>query len=89
MARVAVQQSLNNVKNTLQSNQFDVVDWDPGQQSSISDVSCYVISGQDKDVMGIAGIQVDIPIINADGMTQKEVLEQVQQRVSLVNAANK
>jgi hypothetical protein len=89
MAKIAVEQSLNNVKDTLRNNQFEVVDWRADQQSSISDVSCYVISGLDKNVMGIADIQANIPVINTDGMTQEEVLEQVQQRVQMVNAANR
>jgi hypothetical protein len=89
MAKIAVEQTLNSIKTILESNQFEVVDLNLTQQAYVPDVSCYVISGQDKDVMGIADKQADLPVINAHGMTESEVLQQVKQRVQMFESAKR
>jgi hypothetical protein len=87
MAKVAIEQTLGNVRSFLEENQFEVVDLDLNQQAQAQDVSCYIISGQDKDVMGMADIQTDLPVINARGLTESEVLQQVQERVQMSPSA--
>jgi hypothetical protein len=87
MVKVAIEQTLGNVRSLLEENQFEVVDLDLTQQAQSPDVSCYIISGQDKDVMGIADIQADLPVINARGMTETEVLQQVKDRVQMLDSA--
>jgi hypothetical protein len=89
MIKIAVEKTLSPVKDVLQKNNFEVVDLDFTQQTYIPDVYCYVITGQDKDVMGIADKQADLPVINAKGLTEQEVLEQVNQRVSMVASTRK
>jgi hypothetical protein len=89
MAKVAIEQTLGNIKEVLQTNNFEVVDLNLTQQTYIPDVSCYIISGQDMDIMGIADKQADIPVINAHGMSKEEVLKQVQQRVQMLADAKK
>jgi hypothetical protein len=87
MAKVAIEQTLGNVRSVLEENQFEVVDLDLNDFMLAPDVSCYIISGEDKDVMGIADKQVDSPVINARGLTENEVLQQVKQRVQLFESA--
>jgi hypothetical protein len=87
MAKVAIEQTLGNVRSLLEDNQFEVVDLDLTQQTQIPNVSCYIISGQDKDVMGIADKQADLPVINARGLTENEVLQQVKERVQMFESA--
>jgi hypothetical protein len=87
MAKVAIEQTLGNVRSFLEENQFEIVDLDLNQQAQAQDVSCYIISGQDKDVMGMADIQTDLPVINARGLTESEVLQQVQERVQMSPSA--
>jgi hypothetical protein len=89
MIKIAVEKTLSPVKDVLQKNNFEVVDLDFTQQTFIPDVYCYVISGQDKDVMGIADKQADLPVINANGLTEQEVLEQVKQRAGMVSSTRK
>jgi hypothetical protein len=87
MVKVAIEQTLGNVRSLLEENQFEVVDLDLNQQTQVPDVSCYIISGQDKDVMGIADKQTDFPVINARGLTETEVLQQVKDRVQMFGSA--
>jgi hypothetical protein len=83
MVKIAVEQTLGNVKSILEKNQFEVVDLNLTQQTYVPDISCYIISGQDKDVMGIADKQADLPVINAHGLTENEVLQQVKERIQM------
>lgn len=83
MSKIAVEKILGSVKSLLEMSQFEVVDLDLTQNTYVPGISCYVISGQDKDVMGIADKQADLPVINAHGMTDNEVLQQVKERSHL------
>jgi hypothetical protein len=89
MGKIAVENTLSNVKDILQKSNYQVVDLDLTQDTYVPDVLCYVISGQDKDVMGIANKQADLPVINADGMTSQEVLQQVKERAEMAMLTRK
>jgi predicted transcriptional regulator len=78
MAKVAVENSLGNVKQVLQQNGFEVVSIE-----NASGADCCVISGQDDNVMGISDVATNASVINAEGMTADQVLEEVNQRAGL------
>lgn len=80
MAKIAVENSLSNVKNVLQQNGFEVVGLD---SSSIQNCDACVISGQDKNVLGITETVTRASVINAAGMSESEVLKQVNQRINV------
>ena len=79
MAKVAVENGLNIYKEALQQSGFEVVGMD-----SAGNASCCVISGQDKNVMGIADTYTQAAVINCEGMTPDEVVRQVSDRVNTV-----
>jgi hypothetical protein len=79
MAKIAVEDSLQNIKEALQNSGHAVVSMD---ESNLSGCQCCVISGQDKDVMGMADRAAQCSVINASGMTADEVVQQVNERVS-------
>jgi putative N-acetylmannosamine-6-phosphate epimerase len=79
MARIGVENTLSEVKEALQRNGHDVVSLDA---SNASQCDCCVISGQDKDMMGMADIVTQASVINAQGMTSDQVLHAVSQRVN-------
>lgn len=81
MAKVAVEQTLSNVKELLQQSGIDVVNLDQNIQTN--NVECCVISGQDKDMMGMSDMQADVPVINADGLTAEETVQKVKQRFNI------
>ncbi|MCF6094203.1 YkuS family protein [Microaerobacter geothermalis] len=77
MIRIAVEDTLTNVEDMLKNNGYDVV----RLGSYAQNVDCIVISGQDKDMMGIENSTTGIPVVNAQGLTAEEVYSIVHERV--------
>lgn len=80
MARIAVEPSLTDVKDALMQMGHDVVDLNTEDDAAYSD--CCIISGQDKDVMGIANTVIAGPVINAQGNSADEISQMVEQKLS-------
>ncbi|GAA5417237.1 hypothetical protein Pryu01_02300 [Paraliobacillus ryukyuensis] len=78
MKRVGVEGTLSDVKGALQQKGYDVVDLK--QESDSNGCDCCVISGQDKNVMGMQTTNFKGAVINADGLTATQVCEQVDTR---------
>ena len=79
MARIAVEEGLKVIGDYLKHNGYEVVPLNP--QIRGGDVDCCVISGVDKDVLGMENITVNAPVINAEGMSAEEVYREVRERV--------
>jgi hypothetical protein len=77
MARIAVEGSLQNVREVLQQNGYDVVALEGG---NVPDCDCCVISGQDENVMGISDRATEVSVINAHGLTGDQILQEVNRR---------
>lgn len=75
MARIAVEDSLNHIKQALQNSGHEVL----SMSENMENCDCCVISGADKDVMGIADRAVQGAVINAQGMTAEEVVRRVDE----------
>ncbi|WP_188428549.1 YkuS family protein [Kroppenstedtia guangzhouensis] len=73
--RVAVEEGLKNVREYLQNQGCDVVSLERDQTQ---DCNCFVISGMDKDLMGMQDTVDQIQVINAQGMTPDEVYQAVR-----------
>lgn len=79
MARVAVENSLSQIRKMLCDNGYDVVDLGNWQQV----VDAIVITGQDVNVLGDQNKTITgAPIIKAEGMTAAEVFHAVHERLS-------
>ncbi|WP_438444427.1 YkuS family protein [Gorillibacterium sp. sgz5001074] len=76
MAKIAVEPSLTDVKQLLQQNGHEVVGIDQA-----TNCSCCVITGQDINVMGMANTSTNASVINADGKTARQVVDQVLQSI--------
>ncbi len=76
MPRVAIEESLQQIKEYLNSQGYDVVDL----KQNVKPVDAVIISGQDKDVLGMQDVSVHAPVINARGLTPKEVYEELSMR---------
>lgn len=79
--RIAVEDHLKNVQEYLRHNGYDVVPLNASTPLDTCD--CCVISGVDKDVMGMQNIGTGAPVINAEGQTVEEVYRAVQNRVGI------
>ncbi|MCD5322504.1 MULTISPECIES: YkuS family protein [Pontibacillus] len=78
MARIGVEGTLSDVREALQSKGHDTVELKSEQDTQGCD--CCVISGQDKNVMGMADAAMQGSVINANGMTADEVCQAVDAR---------
>lgn len=76
MAKIAVEDSLTDVKQLLKQNGHEVVSMD-----NATNCSCCVITGQDNNVMGMANTSTNASVINAEGKTAEQVVDQVLQSI--------
>jgi hypothetical protein len=76
MAKIGVENSLGDVKEMLQNNGHEVAALD---ERNVDQFECCVISGQDKNMMGMTETVTKAPVINAQGLTSEQVLQRVQQ----------
>ncbi|MDR6224902.1 YkuS family protein [Desmospora profundinema] len=79
--RVAVEQGLSQVSQYLRQQGCDVVDLSADQMAA-AECDCCVISGEDKDMMGMQDTQSDQVVINAEGMTAEDVYQAIQRRMN-------
>lgn len=78
MTRIGVEGTLSDVREALQAKGYDIVDL--RSENDAQGCDCCVISGQDKDVMGMATAATQGSVINAHGMTADEVCQAVDAR---------
>ncbi|MCL6594415.1 MAG: YkuS family protein, partial [Alicyclobacillus sp.] len=65
MKAVAVERGLEPVKQFLQAQGCQVVDWTASAPAR--DVACCCISGMDKNLMGMQDVTLDCPVVSCDG----------------------
>lgn len=80
MARIGVEPGLMNVKEALEEMGHEVVE--VRSENDVTGCDSVIISGVDKDVMGIADVAIEGPVINAEGSTTEQVCQMVQERFS-------
>lgn len=79
MARIGVEPALTNVKEALQAQGHEVVD--VRSENDAQGCDSVIISGTDKDMMGIADVVIEGPVISAEGSTTDEICEMVDARL--------
>lgn len=78
MARIGVEPSLSHVKEALITMGHDVVDLQ--NEADASHCELAIISGQDKDMMGISNVITSGSVINAQGANTNEVCQMVNEK---------
>ncbi len=76
MARIAVEDTLTNVKRALQQSGHEVVSLDAEQTQ---DCDCYCVSGQEQNVMGMSETTTQAPVINCSGKNAHEVVQEINE----------
>lgn len=76
MARIALENTLEYLKNPLQSSGHEIVSLD-----QYANCDCCVVSGQEQNALGIHDTATQASVVNADGMTEAEVLQAVNERL--------
>ncbi|MCL6444260.1 MAG: YkuS family protein [Alicyclobacillus sp.] len=77
MITVAVEQGLEPVKAYLEQQGCQCIEVD-NEQAPSKGATCMVVTGGDRNLMGMQDITTQIPIINAEGLTPEEVYERVK-----------
>lgn len=77
--RVAIEASLDNMRDFLAEEGYEVVQLDPHTQTGIELKNCdaVLISGMDDNLMGMTTIMTESPVIDVKGMTPPEVLSRL------------
>ncbi|MDY0406028.1 YkuS family protein [Virgibacillus sp. 179-BFC.A HS] len=78
MARIGVEPGLEDIKQELAANGHEVVDL--RSEADTANCDCCIISGMDKDLMGISDAVIAGPVINAQGQNAEDVLNMVNER---------
>ncbi|MHB9095134.1 MAG: YkuS family protein [Eubacteriales bacterium] len=84
--RVAIENTLGNMRDYLTENGYEVVQLDPHTQTGIELKNCdaIVISGMDDNLMGMTTIKTGSPVIDAKGMSPLDVLHQLRRSIEEV-----
>jgi hypothetical protein len=69
--RVAVEETLSDVKQALRGAGFEVTSLSTGE---MTDVDIAVVAGRSDDALGYQNVKQDYPIIDRRGMTAEEVV---------------
>ena len=78
--RVAIENTLGNVREFLSENGYEVVQLDPHTQTGIELKNCdaIIIAGTDDNMMGMTTIKTEAPVINVKGMDEQEILNRLE-----------
>ncbi|TCP30542.1 uncharacterized protein UPF0180 [Scopulibacillus darangshiensis] len=79
MAKIAVEQSLTNVKEALEGKGYQVIPLKTHNDAQGCD--CCVITGGDENVMGIQNVVTQGPVIDARGLNANQVCEAVDSQL--------
>lgn len=79
--RVAIEASLDNMRDFLAEKGYEVVQLDPHTQTGIELKNCdaVLISGMDENLMGMTTTKTESPVIDVGGMSSPEVLNRLEQ----------
>ena len=80
MSKIGVEQSLTNVQEALRAKGYDIVELK--QESDAKGVDCCVITGLDKNVLGMENASMKGAVIDAHGLSADEICQQVDEKVN-------
>lgn len=78
--RIAIENTLDSVREYLTERGYEVVQLDPHTQTGIELKNCdaIVISGMDDNLMGITAVKTEAPVIDVKGMNKQEILSRLE-----------
>ncbi len=80
VARIGVEPQLTAVKEALMEMGHEVIDL--RSEEDVDYCDCCIISGLDKNLMGISHTFLAGPVINAQGQDTNEIVQQVNERLT-------
>lgn len=80
--KIAIEHNLENVAQHLMSEGYKVDKYDDTQIGQLRNGDTYdaiVISGGNKDFMGVSDTSTKTTVINAEGMTPEQVIDEIRE----------
>lgn len=81
MTRIGVEQSLTDIREALSELGYEVAELRHAEDADGVDFDFCVVSGMDMNVLGIQEARTDASIIDANGMTANEVVNEIRGRL--------
>ena len=81
MKRVAVEESLKNVKDYLTDKGYDVSEI-KNTKNNMNTFDAIVVSGQNSNFLGMQTTSTKAPVVNANGMSVEDVYNELSNRFS-------
>lgn len=83
--RIAVEMNLTGLREYLDQQGYEVVQLDPLSTSGVELQNCkaVVISGMDKNMLGMQDIGTGSPVIDASGKSPEQILNQLKSSFQL------
>ncbi|KHO62107.1 hypothetical protein THYS13_01450 [Thermoanaerobacter sp. YS13] len=78
--RIAVESQLSNIKEYLKQKGYEVVELKEtlSEKNNLNAYDAIVITGQNRNMLGIDDISTKVPVIDATGMTPFDVEESIK-----------
>ena len=81
--KIGVEQSLTNIQAALREKGYEVVSFVSLQtESDAQNVDCCVVTGLDSNVMGIQNTTTSASIIEANGLSADDVINEIEHKMS-------
>jgi hypothetical protein len=82
-AKVAVESELSNVSEYLESEGYKVIEFQHNDelQDELEDVDAIITTGLDEDFLGMHDIQTDAIVIEASGLSAREIAMMLEKRL--------
>ncbi|SNS86327.1 Uncharacterised protein family (UPF0180) [Anaerovirgula multivorans] len=77
--KIAVEGSLSDVKDLLQSKGYQVEDLN--NQNNLDSYDAIITTGQDSNVLGMENAVTKSPVIDARGQSAEDIYQQLQNRI--------
>ena len=78
--KIGVEQSLTNIQAALREKGYEVVSLQT--ESDAQNVDCCVVTGLDSNVMGIQNTTTSASIIEANGLSADDVINEIEHKMS-------
>ncbi|WP_052291969.1 YkuS family protein [Natranaerobius thermophilus] len=75
--KVALEEELNFLRETLRENGYTPVSIDTDDM-----VSAAIITGRDENMMNIQDVEQAVPVIDARGMDERQIIQELDNRIS-------
>lgn len=78
MQTIAVERGLDNVRSFLESQGYQCIAL-KNEDSQVQGAAVIVISGGDKNMMGMQDTRTEVPVVSAEGLSPDQVHDRIKQ----------